>query len=333
VFTYVYLSIVGQKKSLLEKSMSQNKNDNKGQDSGFGGSMFGGTGAGGSNAGGGNSQFGGDFQGGFGSTNAVSQIFKDGGSGGGDDKKKRMMMIAAVGLTVAAVAAGGWYLFFDDSAQTETTEAVTPVAPADGTAKTEEEDAAAEDEEALEEDEVAEAPAAAAPAASGVSGSSSYSYDDRKGGPIVTASAGATIEVSLEQGFGTMYVTGKANESGKFQITNPPPGKIYWRVSGTTSVAEITVNPPPALSLDFTAPPEIAADGTLSWSASGPVSYFKLEFAPDAAFSTISSTVSTKENQAAIKNVAPGKHFVRLGGFNLAAGKWEYSPASQTSVK
>jgi hypothetical protein len=332
--------VFGLVKSQLEKSMSQNKNDNKGQDSGFGGSMFGGNGgAGGTNAGGGNSQFGGDFQGGFGGTNAVSQIFKDGGSGGGDDKKKRMIMIAAVGVTVAAVAAGGWFLFFDDAAPSAETTEVAPTAPVVPPAESAEtaavEEATDDTEEAVEEDTAA--PATSAPAQANedteVIGSSNYTYNEEKGGPVIKSTAGANIQVSRAESFSPLYVTGKANADGKFQIPNPPPGEIFWRVSGSNAATKITIKPPPSLTFDFSAPAEVAAGGTLGWSATGPAAFFRLEVSTDQSFANLAAVVSTKENQAALNNIAAGRYYVRLGGFNKASGKWEYSNASQTNVK
>ena len=83
-------------------------------DGGFGGSMFGGgqassqfnpgAGGGGTNAGG---PPGGDFASGFGGTNAVSQIFKEGGFAADEKKKKMLNTNGMICITFACIGSGG----------------------------------------------------------------------------------------------------------------------------------------------------------------------------------------------------------------------------------
>lgn len=317
--------------------MNQNKKDNQGSqfDSGFGGSMFGGGGQ--TNVGGGSGTPGapgGEFgnASGFGGTNAVSQIFKEGGFAG-DEKKKRMIVLGAAIAAVVACLGAVWFLFFNDSSSSETPAATTPVAAAP-VAKTDAVEAAAAedgaDDGAEEADsEAVEAPAAA-PATSGTS--SSYAYNEEQGGPVVTVAASAAIEVSRKPDFSVPYVAGHANSAGQFRIPNPPPGKIYWRQQGAQGSNEITVTAPPSLGLSFSAPAEIAAGGSVSWQASGPVSYYRVELSADQSFGSVANVVSTSSQSAALKEVSPGSYFVRVGGLNKASGKWEFSRAASMKV-
>lgn len=320
-------------------------------ESGFGGSMFGGGGGtqpNGSQFGGGNnSQFtqgggapggGGEFSSGFGGTNAVSQIFKDGGFGG-DDKKKRMIIMGAFVAALVVCFGAVWFLFFRTADEAETageTPALTPTvaaAPADASAGAATDAEVAEDEEMGEdgaEDDVAAADSAAS---TQTAGSSSWAYDEETGGPIVSAAPGATIEVARTQSFADRYVAGRANASGKFRIPAPPPGKVYWREAGSAAINEISISAPARLGLSFQAPATVETGGSLSWQASGPASFYRVEFATDANFQNMATVIATSQAQAAIKDVSAGKYFVRVGGFNRAAGKWEWSSASSVEVR
>jgi hypothetical protein len=335
-------------------------------DSGFGGSMFGGGGNtqfGGQQPGqpgqqGNNSQFGagggGDFASGFGGTNAVSQIFKEGGFAG-DEKKKRMVIFGA--LAVVVLALGGVYLMFSgDSAEEAMLE--TPVADgaaaaegaegaeagaeagaaaegaAEGAEAAEAGDVAAEDAAEGEDAAMEAAPAEAPAAAVAMTGqSSTYDYNEEMGGPMVQAAAGSTIEVARRADFADAYVIGSVGAAGSFRIPNPPPGKVYWRVQGSQSASEITVNPPPGLGVDFTAPASLSEGTQLSWSASGPVAFFRVEFGTDQAFSSVAHVISTSQTSVGVTGVSAGSYFVRLGGLNRASGKWEYSAATSITVQ
>ena len=338
--------------------MNQNKKDGQPGsqfDSGFGGTMFGGgtsqfNGNGGTQAGGGGgagqSQGPGEFASGFGGTNAVSQIFKEGGFSG-DETRKKVLIAGGVVAALGALAAV-YFLFFQEKTPTADS-AATPTASAENanSENVNADDAAATDEEMLAEEEgveegagegagegaedaATEGASAAAPAVIGSSGS--YAYNEEAGGPVVNAAPGSFLEVSRRADFASLYVTGRVGSSGAFRIPNPPPGRVYWRQQGG-SVTEITVAPPPGLGLQFQAPATLTEGAQVSWSATGPASFFRLEFSPDQSFVSVAHMMSTSQTSAAVAGVTAGSYYVRVSGFNKAAGKWEHSSATKVEVQ
>lgn len=308
-------------------------------ESGFGGSMFGGANGSQFNSQANGSQFGGAGNSGtqaggefgatsFGGTNAVSQIFKEGGFGG-DDKKKKMIVVGAAIAAVVVCLGAVWYLFFSEGGTESevTTPAITePVA----LPVTQEEAATSEDD--AEEDAAPVPSAAEALVPAAAANGSTWAYNEESGGPVISVAPGAGIEVSRLASFAESYVAGKANEAGKFRIPAPPPGKVFWRQQGQSNANEITITPPASLGLSFNAPGTLASGGQLKWSASGPVAFFRVEFGTDANFTSVSHAISTSQTSAAAKDVGAGTYFVRVGGFNRASGKWEWSSASSVNV-
>lgn len=328
------------------REMARKDEQNNSQfDTGFGGGTFGGTSGGGSPKS--QAQMGGEFSSGFGGgTNAVSQIFRDGGQGG-DDKRRKSIMMVLFGVFFVALVYLGYSFFFEEGAESpvvvsptpasKATAAApaassTPAAVADAQSAATAATAAAEDD-AAEEDEEEEDESELASDAKAPGSASSYTYNEVGGGPIVQAASGTSIEVSRKQDFSEMYMTATANASGQVRIPNPPPGKVYWRVAGKTDVTEITVQPAPKLNIAMKIGASIAASDTLSWSAKGDVAHYRLEFATDASFGSVSHSFSTNKSQVALSGVNPGNYFVRVGGLNVAAGRWEYTRGSAVEVK
>jgi hypothetical protein len=276
----------------------------------------------------------------------VSQIFRDGGAS--DDRSHKIKVGLILGIAVTAVAYSIYYFVLEegDSAVevpvvTSTPEVVvTPIAEAqkpidlastDGTADksaaelTEEE--VDEDGDAAEEGE--ELLTAAGPATS----SSTYQYSEVGGGPIVTASAGTSIEVSRSQDFSVIYISGVVGSTGQLRIPNPPPGKVYWRVAGQTESTEITVLPPPRLNIGMRVGASIAMNETLQWTSDGDVGHYRVEFSGEPTFGNIVHSLSTNQNQIALSGIDPGNYFIRVGGLNVASGRWEYTRGSSVEVK
>ncbi len=326
--------------------MARKDDQNSAQfDTGFGaaGGTFGGSAGGAPKS---QAAQGGEFSSGFGGgTNAVSQIFRD-GSMGSDDKRRKVMMGLILGVAFTIVAASIYYFVFDEGDfSSEVPTAATTPAPAasettsekkaDAAAKTTdaaagtvaetEEDAALEDEEG-EDEELVSAPSA--PSSSG-----SYKYNEVGGGPLVSAPAGTAIEVSRMQDFSVMYMTGTTNTGGQLRIPNPPPGKVYWRVAGKPEVTEITIAPPAKLNIGLKIGASIGATETMQWSADGEVAHFRLEFAGEPSFGNLAHSFSTNKNQLTLSGVNPGNYFVRVGGLNVASGRWEYTRGSSIEVK
>jgi hypothetical protein len=307
-------------------------------DTGFGGGTFGGTSGGGSPKS--QAQMGGEFSSGFGGgTNAVSQIFRDGG-GGGDDKRRKMMLSLGIGVALALLGYGGYVLLFEEGGSSEapivaTTPAPKATAKADDKAATKatettvaEDDAVDEEDEEGAEDDEELAGETVAPSSSG-----SYTYNEIGGGPIVQAAAGTAIEVSRSQDFSVMYMTGTTNNAGQLRIPNPPPGKVYWRVAGKPEVTEISIAAAPKLNIAMKVGASIGSSETLQWSADGNAAHFRLEFASDASFANVSHSFSTNKSQVALSGVNPGNYYVRVGGLNVAAGRWEFTRGSSVEVK
>jgi hypothetical protein len=281
----------------------------------------------------------------FGETNAVGDIFsKAGGAGGGDDKKKKMTLLGATAFAVVACLGLVWYLLQDDSASDEATSlppadqaaagapatAGTPAAPETAEAPTT--DAPAVEAPAEEEVAATDAPATDAPA-SEVTDSSAWTYNEAKGGPVVKAKPGAVIEVSRSSNFSDSYVSGTAT-NGTFRIPNPPPGEIFWREQGSQSATKITVSAAPKLQFSFSSPGTVAADGALSWDASGAkAAFYRVELSADGNFASPAFVFSTSKTSAKLSGTSAGKYHVRIGGYNEQAGQWQFSKAAMVEVQ
>jgi hypothetical protein len=299
--------------------MSANKAEKQesGSETGFG-SVF--------NDAGGAPPSGAEFQTNFGAENtAMSEIFKSGGAGG-DDKKKRLYFLAAAGATLV-ICVGALMFFLEDGAEdvamVEETSATAPVDQAQPAAPAV--SVAQETETVTDEVDEATAPTT-------VANSTTYAYNEKVGGPVVSAKAGAVVEVSRSEDFSVLYVTGTAKD-GKFRIPNPPPGDIYWREQGSTTANKITVTAPASLSLSFKAPAQMATGDSLSWTADGQVAFFRVEFSADPNFENIANVLATAKSSIAVKEVGTGSYHVRLAAFNTTAGRWEYSVPSAVEVK
>jgi hypothetical protein len=304
-------------------------------DYGMSASQFG---QGGGGNGGDNSQFngaGGEFGTGFGGTNAVSQIFKQGGLAD-EDKKRRMMIGGAAAAAILACAGLLLWFSWEDFFGGETTpegEVTDGMKPATDAAAIATEAPAVAPSEVVAEATPEAAPAVLAeqPAPPAEAGGS-YTYNEMDGGPLVPATDGAVIEVARRADFADAYILGRA-KGGQLRIPNPPPGKIYWREQGGTASNEMSIGEPESLGVSFSPPGSVANGAQLTWSASGTAGFFRIEFATDASFNNVAAYISTGQNAAAVKDVAAGQYHVRVGGLNLKSGKWEYSGGSAITVQ
>jgi hypothetical protein len=312
--------------------MSANKAEKQeaGSETGFG-SVF--------NDAGGAPASGTEFQTNFGAENtAMSEIFKSSGAGG-DEKKKRLYFLGAAGAALVLCVGALMYLLEEDGSDVAMNEETPIAAPTNqvkpaAPATTPDVSVADEGEEATDEVDEETEPSATSDvsAPSTVNNITTYAYNEKSGGPVVSAKAGAVIEVSRSADFSVPYVTGTA-KNGSFRIPNPPPGDIYWREQGSATASKITVTAPPSLSLSFKAPSQMAAGESLSWTADGQVAFFRVEFSADPNFENIANVLATAKNSIAIKEVGAGKYHVRLAAFNTTAGRWEYSTPSAVEVK
>lgn len=317
-----------------------------------------------------NSQVVSDFNTGFEGTNAVSQIFRDGGGNESGLKKQILLFGIPILLIVAAVTVA----FLSGSGDEELPEdpgmgelppeigdnpdappadgvtpptdpgaaATTPPADAKAPAAT---DAKAPGEEtldgALEGEDLpgATTPATAtttAPATTSgptaVGDSSTYQYNELEGGPTISVAQGATVEVSRNPNFSPVFLTTTV-KSSTFRIPNPPPGKIYWREAGSTASHEITITPADPLGISVSVPTTISSGGQVSWSAGGDAAYFRLEFSTDPKFVDLTAVFATRNQSVTVGSVTPGSYHVRVAGFNRKSGRWEHSSSRQVTVQ
>jgi hypothetical protein len=331
--------------------------DSQFNSSGFGNSTFGGQGNAAMNqnssfGSANNSKFGGQSEFGsaqFGGNSSVSQIFKE-GAFGEDDRRRRMVVVGAALAAICVIGAAVYFLFVPDHSVPSIDGAIAtdesvpaqefapppadqPVdaqAPADAAAAPA---AGAATGATVGDDVVPDGAAAPAGASASVTGNvTNWEYDETKGGPVVKVADGAMVEVSRSFSFAGKYVYGPA-KGGSFRIPNPPPGAIYWREQGSGTVNEIKVTAPRSLGISFSAPATMTPGGTLSWSSSVPASYYRVEFSTDSGFLDIAAAVSTTNTETVINGLNPGTYFVRVGGLNTAAGRFEYSKGAAVNMQ
>lgn len=291
--------------------MNQDNDNSAKSQSGFSG--FGNTNFG-TNAQGGNPNN--EFGSGFGATNAVSQIFREGSA---EDERRKKIIAAAVAVAAMVFCGGAIYWFYSGESAVDESAIVAseemPAAPA------------------LAEAPMSEQLLPAVESMAGASvGSSTWTYNEEEGGPVINVPAGTMVEAARDESFSQMYVYGVARD-GSFRIPNPPPGKVYWRTQGASDFNTIEVLSPVSLGLSFSAPSSLSANGQMSWSANGPVAFYRIELATDSSFANVSHVFSTSETQMTMKDVSTGKYHVRLGGFNRASGKWEWTSGSPLDIR
>lgn len=153
-------------------------------------------------------------------------------------------------------------------------------------------------------------------------GPSSYNYDIQDGGPVVEVPSRKRITVSRDPGFRKIYLNGNSNFSGKYRISIPPPGDIYWKEEGK-SAHKITINPPSSSGIQADFPAQVKMSDTLNWSASGKVSFYRIEIASDADFQNRVKVFSTNKTSFPVENIGQGKWFIRISSLNLQSGTWD----------
>ncbi len=308
----------------------------------------------------------GEFTSNFGTnTNAVSQIFKEGGFVNQDRTKKLI-----IGGVVIAVLAILLYVFWpSEEGDSVATEEGTEETAADETAGEETDEAATEetDEAATEETaETAADPAATqateASTAASTSASSSYvpsSFASSSGTITLTEPAdGSSLNYDESQGAASFSWSGgggwivfsrnqsmnpvslKVPVSGNsYSFQHPWPGKWFWKVqnkSGSTEVRSFNVASPVRRNVQLSEPQAGGAiagsGGTISWQGDSKVARYRAEFStgdwanPAYKFSSSGNSVQTN-------GVPAGQYQMRVGAFSEVSGRWEYTTPVGVTVQ
>lgn len=299
----------------------------------------------------------GEFNSNFGTnTNAVSQIFKEGGFVG--QSRAKYFAIGGVVLVLVAV------LFFvftgEDSEDSDETAEQTASEQADE--PKEEAEAEPEKEETAKVQEPAATPkeevaAAAAPVAAPVRSTSASSFGSGK----VTLSEpanGSNIAYDESQGpaqfswtGGGGYIVFSRNPQMKpaemrirvngnsYAFHHPWPGTWYWRVenrSGKTDVRSFTVGAPQRRNVSLSQPTAGGAlagnGGTVSWQGDARVASYRVEFS-NGGWAKPAHRFASSGNSVQVQGVAPGQYQMRVGAFSEVAGRWEYTTPISVTVQ
>lgn len=310
----------------------------------------------------------GEFTSNFGTnTNAVSQIFKEGGFVNQDRTKKLI-----IGGVIAAVLVIGLYIAFggsdeestgsdeiagetDESAtdETATDETATDEMATDESATDETDEVAFDEAVAEEQSQVQSAPASVASnnvpssfaASSGPltlsepADGSSLNYDESQGAATFSWSGGGGWIV-FSRNASMNPVTLKVSVSGNsYSFQHPWPGNWYWKVqnkSGSTEVRSFKVGTPVRRNVQISEPQAGGAvagsGGTVSWQGDSKVAYYRVEFST-GDWATPPYKFSSSGNSVQTNGVPPGQYMMRVGAFSEVSGRWEYTSPSSISVQ
>ena len=308
----------------------------------------------------------GEFTSNFGTnTNAVSQIFKEGGFVNQDRTKKLI-----IGGVVIAILAILLYVFWPSDEDSVATDETTGEETATDEAAGEETDeTATEETEEVATDETAETapetPAtgdtqAAAGEGTAPSTASSYvpsSFAASSGSITLTEPAdGSSLNYDESQGAASFSWSGgggwivfsrnqsmnpvslKVAVSGNsYSFQHPWPGKWFWKVqnkSGSTEVRSFTVASPVRRNMQISEPQANGAiagsGGTISWQGDSKVARYRVEFST-GDWANPPYRFSSSGNSVQTNGVPAGTYMMRLGAFSEVSGRWEFtSPVSVT---
>lgn len=300
----------------------------------------------------------GEFTSNFGTnTNAVSQIFKDGGFASNNHTKW-----IALGVVVLVILVGGWLLLQPDEPELDFGEvepaktaeeqptaaepveeaqpAVEEVAPVEEQIPVEEQ-MAAEQQIPVQEQALQQAPVAtgAIQLISPANGDA-RAYDETSGPAVFSwDGAGGTIVFSRHPSMTPAYM--RVPVSGNsYSFYNPYPGTWYWRVESAAGVSEtrsFVVQPPVRRNIALNEPQaggQLAGNGgVISWAGDQMVAFYRVELSADGNFAAPAYRFATSRESLQTQGVAPGQYQMRIGAFSEVAGRWEYSEPVSVNVQ
>ena len=303
----------------------------------------------------------GEFNSNFGTnTNAVSQIFKEGGF----VSQSRAKYLAIGGVVIVLAAVLFFVLTNEESSDTESTASdseTSEVADEPSEESSTESDskekaetpAAAETKPAMAAAPAAPALAPAAPApmatATGFGSGkitlaepaegSSLMYDESQGpAQFSWTGGGGSIVFSRHKSMQPVEMRVRVN-GNSYAFHHPWPGTWYWRVenrSGKTDVRTFTVGAPQRRNISVSQPTSggsvAGTGGTVSWQGDSRVASYRVEFST-GAWANPQHRFASSGNSVQLQGVAPGQYQMRIGAFSEVAGRWEYTTPVNVTVQ
>lgn len=275
----------------------------------------------------------GEFTSNFGTnTNAVSQIFKEGGF----TSNNRTKLYVLLGVLLLVGAGAFWFFTSENTTTEEPPVAVTkPTDAAKDAADEEEADDAAPAEVAK--------PAPAAPATAltlvAPANGASIGYDETQGSAKFSwQGEGGTIVFSRSSSMKpeTMRAAVKGNS---FMFNNPWPGTWFWRVEAAGGASEIRsfhVGSPVRRNVALSAPAAGATlagtGGEVAWQGDSGVAFYRVELST-GDWANPQFKFSTSGTKLQLNAVPAGKFKMRLGAFSEVSGRWEYTQPIDVTVQ
>ncbi len=281
-----------------------------------------------------------EFSSNFGTnTNAVSQIFKEGGFS--NNNRTKYYILAAV-LLVAAAA--GFYIY------TETQSDTPPIAPAAPIAAVPKPAAAVKPAEVADaaDDASADDAADSAPQSAGASGvvklqtpasGSSINYDETQhSAKFSWEGSGGTIVFSRASSMTPEVMRAKVS-GNNFSFSNPWPGTWFWRVeneAGASEVRSFSVSAPARRNIALTTPAAGATlagtGGEVTWQGDTNIARYKVEMTT-AEWANPTYVFSSSGSKLTLNAVTAGKYKMRLGAFSEVSGRWEFTQPVDITVQ
>ena len=286
-----------------------------------------------------------DFTSSFGtSTNAVSQIFREGGFA--SDKRNKIMIFGGIGLIVVAAA-----IFYFAGGSESTSEPDLPPPEGDVQKQADAKDPLAQPSpppgkvEPEPQQQAVGNNSGAAPVPSGPIALSEPPvdarrvYDESSTGATFTWTGGGN-EIAFARNPSMNPLTKRFTVTGNsFVFLNPYPGNWYWQVRGPEGASEVrrfSVEEPPRRNVALQQPAEGGAlagnGGVIAWQAAEKVAFYRVELS-SKGWASPEYRFATAGTNLALEGVAPGQYQMRLGAFSEVSGRWEYTKPIAVSVQ
>ncbi len=153
-------------------------------------------------------------------------------------------------------------------------------------------------------------------------GPSVYNYDILDGGPVLNIPLKRKVYVSRDPNFKKMYLNGTSDSSGKYRISIPPPGDIYWK-DENDKIHKMTITPPESSAILADIPEQLKLKDSIKWNASGKISFYRIEIASDLEFLNRVKVFSTVKTSFSVQNIGRGRWYLKISALNLQSGTWD----------